>query len=118
MDREAFLDPDHLQKDTLLSQNFVLNLILSFPSNLSKYVDKKRYIYVTSLLESDEVSKPVSRFMFKVYKTPIQNTVLFYGITMTSISREYGTAMLLTQIPKRPVRSRQRYYPQSTPRYS
>jgi len=55
--REASLDPDHLQKRyTLLSPNFILNLVPSFPSNLSKYVDKTRHIYVTSLLETEEVS--------------------------------------------------------------
>jgi hypothetical protein len=39
-------------------------------------------------MEFDEVSKPVSRFKFQAHKTPIQDTVLFYGITMTSVSRE------------------------------
>jgi hypothetical protein len=45
-------------------------------------MDNTRYIYVTSLLESDEVSKPVSRCMIQAYKTPIQCTLLFYGITV------------------------------------
>jgi len=56
--REASFDPETPAKtrpDTPPSQKPILNLVPYFPSNLSKHIDKTRYIYVTSLLESSDV---------------------------------------------------------------
>jgi hypothetical protein len=68
---------------------FKLRPFFSYRSFKIRRQDKVNLRYLlTGIRRSFKVSKSVSKFLFEAYKTPIQNIVLFYGITMTSVSRE------------------------------